>query len=294
MADKKIKFSVIIPVFNESEIIGRVIGELGSFLESNYSGDYEIIAVNDGSRDESLMVLEKITASNFYFLNNIYNKGYGSSLKRGAKEARGEWLVFYDGDGQHTPLELKKLLDNLDNCDMAVGARKKYNGPKWRQPGKRFISALSNYLVKFKIPDINSGLRVVRKECFDRFSHLYPKGFSLSTTITLAFLKEGYTVKYIPVNVESRVGKSSVKIADGFNTVNLIVKLIMLFAPLRIFFPAFVVVFILCLVSLFVDLFVYSFNLSESTLILLLSSILFLFLGLIADQIASLRREIKS
>ncbi|MCK5510478.1 glycosyltransferase family 2 protein [Candidatus Parcubacteria bacterium] len=288
-----IKYSVIVPCFNEEKAIKIVVANLSLFLEKKMPNNYEIIVIDDGSTDKTATILKKLDIKNYNFLQNPYNKGYGSSLKLGAKYSNGEYLIFYDGDDQHTPKNLEKLLKYSKNYEMIIGSRNKYNGPLWRQPGKKIINLIANYLVNFKIADLNSGLRIVKKKYFNKFLHLYPDSFSLSTTITLAFLKQGLNVKYVPIDVKIRQGKSSVKIIDGFKAINLIFRIIMLFSPLKIFLPTSIIIFFAMLISLSVDFFIYNFNLSESTLILFINAILFFFIGLIADQLASIRREMK-
>jgi glycosyltransferase involved in cell wall biosynthesis len=291
----EIKYSIIIPCYNEGIIVEKVITELTNLLVERYRGSCELIAVDDGSSDDTGRKLDNLQLPNFYKLSNPYNIGYGSALALGAAHSKADYLIFYDGDGQHNPLDLARLIDanKEGKFDMIVGSREGYQGPRWRMPGKRFLTILANYLVNFKIPDINSGLRLVKRDSFNKFKHLYPKGFSLSTTITLAFIKHGFSVLYIPIEINKRVGTSTVKISDGFQTINLIIRMIMLFSPLKIFVPCSFIFFVLTLISLYVDLFIYNFNLSEMTLIFFIASIMLFFIGLLADQLAALRREIK-
>ena len=172
---------------------------------------------------------------------------------------------------------------------MVIGSRKGYKGPAWRQPGKKIINLIANYLVQFKIPDLNSGLRLVRKKHFHSFVHLYPQGFSLSTTITLAFIKEGLSVKYIPIKINKRTGKSTVKINDGFRAINLVFRMIMIFSPLRIFFPVGLIIFILGALSLVSD--ILNNNLTDTTTLLFTTFMMVLFFGLISDQLALVIRR---
>lgn len=286
------KYSIIVPVFNEEKIIKEVIENLFIFLEGKLS-DFEIIAINDGSVDNSLKILSEIKKSNFSFFSNPYNKGYGSSLKLGVKFSRGEYVIFFDGDGQHRPEDLLSLIKDKQDFDLVIGSRQGYKGPALRQPGKRLMTTFASYLVNFNIPDLNSGLRLIKKERFNKFIHLYPERFSLSTTNTLAFIKEGYNVKFIPIKINERVGKSTVKISDGIKALNLITRMIMLFSPMKIFLPASLLFFLFSIISfLFSLLHLKELNISDTTLAFLIISILMFFIGLIADQIASIRREI--
>ncbi len=289
---EEIKFSIVVPVYNEQESIEKVLKTLHQFLSTNLQKGWEIVVVNDGSTDRTKQILDTISLSQVQIYNQLYNKGYGASLKAGTAQAKGEFVAFYDGDGQHNPQELLKLLVHIEKYDMVVGSRNGYNGPAWRRPGKKLLGTLANYLVSFKIPDLNSGLRVLRKTYFHKFEHLYPNGFSLSTTITLAFLKQGYGVKYIPINVEKRVGKSSVCVNDGFKAIMLAIRMTMLFSPFKVFFPTALFLFILGIGSLLFDVFV-SYNIGDTSLLLIISAIIIFFFGLLADQVSAMRRELK-
>ena len=180
---------------------------------------------------------------------------------------------------------------------MIIGARKGYKGPFMRQPGKKLLTWTANYLVQKKIPDLNSGLRLIKKDLFSKFSHIYPNGFSLTTTITLAFFKEGLNVKYVPIKINKRKGRSHVTISDGFKTIMLIIRTIILFSPLRVFLPVSGSIFTLGLLSLSFDIFLFSKqgkpNIGDTTMLLFVFSLFFFFFGLIADQVSAIRRELK-
>lgn len=294
MEGQKPKYSIILPVYNEEKIISKVASDLGDYLKANLHDEtWEAILVNDGSTDRSAEEIEKMNGGSIYRIEkHPYNKGYGASLKTGARAARGEYLIFYDADGQHRPEDLVKLIEKAKSgYDMVVGSRQSYNGPSWRKPGKKFITMLANYLVSFKIPDLNSGLRLVQKNRFNDFKHLYPNGFSLSTTITLSFLKEGLSVAYVPIEVNRRTGESSVRIFDGISAINLVLRMIMLFSPLRIFLPISTALCLLGMVSLAYDLTIL--NINDNTVLLLIGGIMIFFFGYIADHVASIRREMR-
>lgn len=290
--ENSFKVSIVVPVYNEGETAKHTLLALATFLSRNNFSDYEIIVINDGSDDSSGEYLHQLDINNLQIIDQPYNKGYGAALKRGVALSRSEWVLFCDSDGQHQPEDVLRLIKEINNCDMVIGSRSKYQGPAWRQPGKKVINLIANYLVRFKIPDLNSGLRVAKRECFQKFSHLYPDGFSLSTTMTLAFIKQGLSVKFVPVVVKERRGKSSVKIRDGFKTINLVIRMIMLFSPLRVFLPLGGLIFFVGLVSFIFDL--TTVNLTDTTVFLILSSIIFISFGFLADQVAAMRRDMKS
>jgi len=289
--EKTTKISVIIPVYNEEKVIGQVVADLKKEI-SGLGIDYEIIVVNDGCLDGCRIILSNILGVTL--INHPYNKGYGASLKTGAQNAKYEWLLFFDGDGQHKVEHIKDLIGYVDEYDMVAGAREGYKGPWIRQPGKRLLHLVANYLVEQKIPDVNCGFRLVKKDCFLRYEHILPNGFSLSTTTTLAFIKDGLNVKYVPITIDKRSGrKSSVKISDGFRTLLLITRLIMLFSPLKIFLPVAVIGFIVSLGWIGHDLIYTHFSsISKFSGFLFVSSLLVFLFGLLADQVAAIRRRL--
>lgn len=281
--------SIIIPVFNEAETIKDVLASLKKELDILFLDNYEIILINDASTDNTGDVLS--TIEGVKVVTHPYNKGYGGALKTGAKNATYEWLMFYDADGQHRAEYIKDFLPYLENHDLVAGERVGYKGPWIRQPGKKAVHWLAFYLFKQKINDVNCGLRIVKKENFLNLMHIFPDGFSISTTTVFAFLKEKMNVKFVPIEINKRAGgKSMVKPRQAFVYLMLIFRLIMLFSPLRIFLPVSGFIGLTGLIFLIYD-FVLG-NLSESTVFLLLTAILLFFFGLIADQIAALRREL--
>lgn len=237
---QRLSFSVIVPAYNEEKIIKSVVEGLKKFfLENNYPNrPYEIIVVNDGSTDKTAEIIKEIP--DIKLINHQYNKGYGAAIKNGVKNSKYDWLLFFDADGQHSTEYLPQILKEMSAAtDMIIGARSgNYQGPFLRQPGKKFLTWVAEYLTEQKIPDINSGLRIIKKEYFNQFSHLLPNGFSLSTTLTMSFLNAGLNIIYVPVKVNKRTGESTVKQAKhGTETLLLIFRIIMLFNPLKIFFP---------------------------------------------------------
>lgn len=289
--EKNIKISAIIPVYNEERIIGQTIAALKQEL-NKVDSEYEIIAVNDGSTDKSKEISETIPG--IKIISHPYNKGYGASLKTGAKNAEFEWLLFFDADGQHKPEYIKEFIKYTDQYDMIIGSRQGYKGPFWRQPGKKMIHLFANYLAGIKIPDLNCGFRLLRKDLFLKYEHLFPNGFSLSTTSTLAFFKEGLNIKYVPITINRRIGESTVAVSDGFNAIMLVIRLIMLFSPLKIFIPTAAACFTVSLMMIIYVIITTHFEMiSRSGAFLFIASLLVFLFGLLADQVAAIRREIK-
>jgi len=285
------KLSIIIPVYNEADVVENVIADLKKELAGLNLETYEIIAVNDCSTDATPEKLKQIPE--IKIINQPYNKGNGAALKTGARTASFDWLLFFDADGQHKPEYIKEMLKHMDTFDLVSGERVGYQGPAMRQPGKKLIHWLARYLLGAKIKDFNCGLRLIKKDQFLRFAHLYPDGFSCSTTTIFAFLKEKLNIKFIPVEVNKRQGgKSMVKPKEAVRYFMLIMRLIMLFSPLKIFLPISTLLCGLAILIFVLDLlFIPGFH--DTTIgLLIFSSIMIFFSGLIADQIAALRREI--
>jgi glycosyltransferase involved in cell wall biosynthesis len=284
--------SVIIPAYNEADSIKSVLDNLKHTLNSLNLENYEIVVVNDASTDNTKEILENVDG--IKIVNHSYNKGYGAGLKTGARSAKHEWILTFDADGQHNPKYIEEMLKYTNEFDLISGERQGYQGPWIRQPGKKVIHWLARYLLGHKINDFNCGLRLIKRNEFLRFAHLYPDGFSCSTTSIFAFLKEKLNVKFIPLEINKRSGgKSLVNSKDALTYFMLIIRLIMLFSPLRIFLPV-SILFFLAFLGLFLnDMFLSEFNnITDSTVLLFITSILIFFFGLIADQMAAIRREL--
>ena len=280
--------SVIIPAYNEEKTIKEAITGLKKEL-TNLPLDYEIIVVNDGSTDKTKEIIERVP--DIKLISHAANKGYGAAIKTGVKNSRYDRVLFFDADGQHKPEYIKDLIKHADDCEMVIGQRTGYKGPILRQPGKKFLTWLAGYLVEQKILDINSGLRLIKKGEFLKFIHLFPDSFSISTTSTLAFLKEGLGIKYVPITINKRGAdtKSSVKMKHGFQTILLMLRIIMIFNPLKIFLPISLAAGFLTFIFLIYD--IATFNVSEVTIMLFTAAVLIFCFGLLADQMSAIRRE---
>lgn len=283
-------FSVVIPAFNEASSIKGVLTLLKKYLEDNYP-EAEVIVVNDGSTDNTAEIVGSV--SGVRLLSHPRNKGYGSALKTGIREAKNDWCITYDADGQHTP-DLIPLI--LDKCqapnNMVVGRREKYQGPWVRRPGKWLLQLTANWLSGVKVPDLNSGLRAFRRADFLKYKHLFPNGFSLSTTSTICFFRENLNVVYVPISIQPRTGKSTVTASDAPRTFMLILRLIMLFSPLRIFLPASILFTFLTIVDVLIEYWLTGSFTNKSAIALFTLTSMTFFFGLLADQIAIIRREI--
>ena len=278
------KISIIIPAYNEEDGLVRALGGLMPLARIN---DWEVIVVNDGSSDSTADVVLQNEAK---LISHPYNKGYGASLKTGIRNATGEIVVIMDSDGQHKAADIEKLLKHMENYEMVIGARSK--DVLIRAPGKKLLSIVANFLCGMKIPDLNSGFRAFYKDTVKSFMHFCPNGFSFSTTITLAYLREGFSVKYVPIEAEARVGRaSSVKyFRDGYNAFMLIIRVIVLFNPLKVFMPASMGLFFLGALFTLYGIIVFG-KAPNTGILIILSSVILFFMGILADQISSIRRE---
>ncbi len=290
------KLSIVIPVYNEEDAVGSFLEELYIFLKSQ-NIEWEIVIVNDASSDNSLKVIEgfvsqKNMEERFKVVNQPFNRGYGASIKRGIVEARYDWILTIDADGQHIPSDIEKLLNTAsENIQMVIGTRDANHKQKTsRKIGKAILSLVAQYLTGYRLPDLTSGLRLFQKKYFVKYFSILPRGFSLSTTSAIAFLNDGFNVVFIPINIrERKSGKSKVKAYDGLRVIMLIMRLVMIFAPLRVFLPMSFILFLAGLVSLVID--IINFNISDTTVLMFVASLIIFFFGLIADQISSLRRQ---
>lgn len=234
---KSVKISVIVPAYNEEKAITSTINRLKKTM-AGVKDSSEIIVVNDGSKDNTAQILKKTTG--IRAISHKVNMGYGASLKTGIMNARGDWIVITDSDGTYPIEDIPKLLQYTDEFDMVIGARtgKHVKIPTARRPAKWLLRKVVKVLTKVDVPDLNSGLRVFKKEMAMRFWNLFPDGFSFTTTITVASLSNRYKLKYIPINYYERKGKSTIHpIRDfvGFNM--LIMRIVTYFNPLAIFIP---------------------------------------------------------
>lgn len=241
--------SIIIPAFNEEGAIENTVIRIDEqFRQKGVA--YEIIVVDDGSTDATSRKLKEISLANLKVITHEKNRGYGAAIKSGIEFSASEILAITDADGTYPNEKISDLIFEIDQYDMVVGARcgQHVKIPLARRPAKWIIKKLAEYLCNKEIPDINSGLRVMRKSIVRRFLKLLPNGFSLTTTITLAMLTNEYRVKYVPIDYHRRAGRSKLRpIHDTLNFIQLIIRTVMYFDPLKVFLPASVFFFMISL-----------------------------------------------
>ncbi len=276
---------VVMPAFNEEKGIGQSIAEVREAL-SGLPLDFEIIVIDDGSTDGTRDAAEKSGAK---VITNEENRGYGYSLKRGITAGTSTYVAIIDADGTYPAHNIPKMLEIARSADMVVAARNSSmtNVPWVRRPAKFILNKFANFLAQRKIPDLNSGLRVIRRTSLEKFIFLLPNGFSFTTTITLCMICSDLTVKYIPIDYRRRIGKSSMKATDFFNFLLLVLRAIVLFNPLRVFLPVGAALFVLGAAKLAYDI-IFVRNLSEGALLGILGAIMIWTFGLLADMISRL------
>lgn len=232
------ELSIVVPAYNEGEAIGPVLAGIRAAMD-DAGFVYEVLVVDDGSEDNTAEMAE---SAGVRLVRHGENRGYGAALKTGIRRAAYPLIGITDADGTYPNEQLPEFarLAAEGQYDMVVGARTgdSVSIPLARRPAKWALNRLANYLVRSSIPDLNSGLRVFRKDAFDEFVRYLPSGFSFTTTLTLAMLSSDYSVRYVPISYHARVGRSKISpIRDTINILGLILRTIMYFAPLRVLLP---------------------------------------------------------
>jgi glycosyltransferase involved in cell wall biosynthesis len=279
--------SVVVPVYNEEDAVSI---SLDRIMDMKLHEKFEFLYIDDGSDDGTCDVIRKYPVK---LIRHTANKGYGAALKTGIRHAGGEKVILMDGDGQHDPVYLEEIERSLDDFDMVIGERTAGSFQvKRRKAGKRIIRKMGEFLVEQKLPDYNSGYRGLHTEQIRTMLHIMPNGFSFSTTSTLAYLKEGFNISTLPIEVTTRIGrKSNVRpVKDGTKTLMLLFRIIMLFNPLKVFLPASITIFLAgCGFGLYGYLLFDRF--SNGAILLTILGMFLFFIGLLADQIAIMNRK---
>lgn len=274
--------SIVIPAKNEAASIGGVVETARAEFP-----DAEIIVVDDGSSDDTASVAEEAGA---IVIRHPESLGNGAAVKSGARAAQGDIVALMDGDGQHDPREFGKLLAKLQQgYDMAVGARESGSHANiGRLFANGFYNEVASMMTGRRIPDLTSGFRVARASRFKEFLYLLPNGFSYPTTITMAFMRSGYSVCFEPVHVAQREGSSHIRpIRDGIRFLVIIFKIATLYAPLKIFLPI-SGFFLATGLGWYVYTFFSTGRFTNMSLLLCSASVIVFLIGLISEQITAL------
>ncbi len=281
--------SIILPVYNEKKAIEETLAQL-SQVKKSIEFDVEIILINDGSNDGTEVILENLSKEDFRVIHHSRNLGYGAALKTGVRATKYAYIAVTDADktypNDRIPEFLHKFLEK--DIDMLVGARtgKNVKVSLIRKPAKWVLNKIANYLANVKIPDINSGFRIMKKETVKSFLKILPNGFSFTTTITLAMEINGYSVKYEPIDYFRRKGKSKFKpIEDTLNFLQLIIRTILYFNPLKIFIPLSIFLAILAFLVLLGSWIFLSKPMDATFAVILMTAVFTITIGMLADLI---------
>jgi len=281
----KTEVSIIIPAYNEAQTIGDVVNNIIRLYP-----DFEIIVVNDGSTDDTAVVAKDAGALVY---SHPYNIGNGAAVKSGIRFASGKILVFMDGDGQHNPEDIERMLKYFPEYDMVVSARQKGHQASWgRSLGNKVYNWLASYVAKFPIQDLTSGFRAIKSDIARNLLYLLPNTYSYPATLTLGVLRSGRSVKYIPIDIQIRKkGKSKIRIfRDGVRFFMIITKICALYSPLRVFIPVSFMMFCLGLGYYLYTYFAWG-RFTNMSALLFTTSILIFMMGLISEQICQMRFE---
>lgn len=282
MREYQLNISIVLPAKNEAGAIGKTVEKIRQLDIA-----YEIIVVNDGSTDETLLFAQQAGAK---VLSHHYSKGNGAAIKTGARAATGDVIIFMDADGQHDPNDISRLIEKIEQgYDLVVGARQKGSQASvGRGIANALYNNLATYMTEQKVEDLTSGFRAVRADKFREFLYLLPNGFSYPTTSTMAFFRAGYSVTYVPIHAAKRIGKSHIQpVKDGVRFFLIIFKIATLFSPLKMFLPIAVVLFLMGTGWYAYTLYEFH-RFTNMSALLYTGSIMIFLMGLISEQITAL------
>ena len=276
--------SVVIPAYNEGQAVAEVVARLKAA-----AAWHEVIVVDDGSRDATSSLA---CGAGAIVVRHPYNKGNGAAVKSGIRRARGEYVLIVDGDGQHDPGDAEMLVRRLGEYDLVIGARDaSTQATMLRRAGNALLNRFAGYLTGRRIDDLTSGFRGARREHLLEFLHLLPNGFSTPTTTTLAFIKAGYNVAFEPIAARRRTGTSKIKLAqDGAKFFVIILKIVTMFSPLRVFLPISLAAFAFGVSYGIWNAIVHE-RIPNGAVLLILFAVVVFLVGLVSEQIAALRFE---
>ncbi|SHO45776.1 glycosyltransferase family 2 protein [Desulfopila aestuarii] len=281
---ERVEVTILIPAFNEEQSIGNTISKLKEMYPC-----FEILVIDDGSTDDTMQIAMDAGASVW---PHPYNIGNGAAIKSGLRLAKGEWIIMMDADGQHNPEDIAHLLEHKDSYDMVIGARIKGSVTDFhRDLANKLYNKIASYVTRFKIMDLTSGFRLVRRSTVQDFIYLLPNTFSYPTTLTMAYLRMGRSLKYVPIISRRRTGRSKIRLVeDGIRFLLIIFKVATLFSPLRMFLPVSALLFCTGLSYYAITYFTEGRFTNMSALFFTTSVITFM-IGLVSEQIAQMRYD---
>ena len=282
--------SVIVPIYNEGETVSSLLEEIRQVMDP-IGKPYEILAIDDGSDDGTAACLERIS-----FIRHIThpnNRGNGAAIKSGIRNARGRLVVLMDGDGQHDPQDIPKLLAYTETYELVVGSRtEKANQSFPRYLANRLYSWLATYVSGQEILDLTSGFRVAHRDKISSFLPLFPNSFSYPTTSTLAFIRTGFGVKFVPLPMRKRKGKSKIApFRDGLRFFLIIIRITVFFSPLKVFTPVSLFCIAAGILHALYKILLLQLRYTNLSVLFITTGLLIFFIGLVSEQISMLRFE---
>jgi glycosyltransferase involved in cell wall biosynthesis len=279
-------FSIVIPAKNEEQGLARTL----PLLRDLYP-EAEVIVVDDGSTDDTVRICTEVGVT---VVSHPYSKGNGAAVKAGARAASGDYIVFMDGDGQHDPRDIERLLYKMEGgYDLVVGARSGLSSQASivRWSANNFYNKLAGWMVNREIPDLTSGFRCVNRRKFLDFLYLLPNGFSYPTTSTMAFFRAGYSVGFVPITVSKRVGSSHINLLrDGVRFFLIIFKIGTLYSPLKVYFPVAVLFSGLGMINYIIStISTGAWRFTNMSTLLILAGVIVFLMGLLSEQLTNLQ-----
>lgn len=287
--------SLILPVFNEEAVIERLLTEVHREVSQLLPDSFEMIVIDDGSTDQTADriadLIQQISAGEIHLVQQPYNIGNGAAIKAGIRHATGEYLLMMDADGQHRPADIGLLLAQADRYDMVVGARTRQSQTEFhRDVANAIYNLFASYICDLPIRDLTSGFRLIQGDLVRRFVYLLPNTFSYPTTLTLAVIRAGYTVSYVPIVTAPRVGRSKIKLlADGARFFAILFRIAVFFAPLKVFVPISLTFFCTGFLWYLYRVFVEQRGFPPVSSLLMTTAVVIFLIGLVSEQITYLR-----
>lgn len=280
------EISVIVPVYNEAAVIASILTKVREAMDA-IGRTYEIIVVDDGSRDGSAAEVRPPAR----VISHPYNIGNGSAVKTGIRNARGRYLIFIDGDGQHAPEDIPRIVEKLGTYDMVVGARTRDSAREaHRVMANKIYNLFASYICGRKIDDLTSGFRGMKGTIARSFVYLLPNKFSYPTTITLAVVRSGHSLTYVPVRTHIRIGTSKIRIMkDGARFFIIILRIATLFSPLKVFLPVSFIMFVTGLGYGVFRITAMDSSYGPTSAMLMIMAVVIFMVGLVSEQVAQLR-----
>jgi glycosyltransferase involved in cell wall biosynthesis len=283
--------SIILPMYNEEKAIGRTLHDLTLILSSLPGIRFEILVIDDGSSDNSGTEVEKIQNHCIRLIRHPYNIGNGAAVKTGIRQAVGQYILMMDADGQHRPEDIPRLLEHSQTYDMVVGARTKESDTAvHRDIANSIYNRFASYICGRPIEDLTSGFRLIKADLAKSLVYLLPNTFSYPSTITLAVVRGGFSLKYVPIVVLKRVGKSKINLmVDGTRFLTIILRITVFFSPLKVFVPISLFFFLTGFFWYLYRVFVVGTGFPPISSLLMTTAVVIFLIGLVSEQITYLR-----